>query len=103
METNTESLFFFPCCSAMAGCECGAGVRAALTMGDGVERGRGQGRVRSGQPGHTHRRIGATQGGEISPYISPILQSWTSLSCINLISISMLKLENSNSRPSTAL
>ena len=38
----------------MAGCEGGAGVRAALTMGDGVERGgRGQGRVRSGQPGHT--------------------------------------------------
>ena len=54
METNTESSFLFPCCSAMAGCEGGAGVRAALTMGDGVERG-GAGAGQSTQrPAGTH-------------------------------------------------
>ena len=50
METNTESSFLFPCSSGWL--EAGAGVRAALTMGDGVERGReGQSTQR---PGGTH-------------------------------------------------
>ena len=102
METNTESSFFAPLLLCLAGWECGAGVRAALTMGDGVERGEREGAEYAAASPDTHI-AGATQGGEIAPYISPILQSWTSLSCINLTLISMLKLENSNSRPSTAL
>ena len=68
METNTESSFLFPCSSGWL--EAGAGVRAALTMGDGVERGRGQrGRVRSGRAGHTHRRSYAGQR-DISLYLT---------------------------------
>ena len=45
----------------MAGCECGAGVRAALTMGDGVERG-GAG---AGQSTQRPARTRATQAGSL--------------------------------------
>ena len=79
METNTESSFLFPCSSGWL--EAGAGVRAALTMGDGVERGReGAEYAAAGRDTHI---AGATQGREISPYISPILQSWNILYCIS--------------------
>ena len=54
METNTESSFFVPLLLCLAGCTGGAGVRAALTMGDGVERG-GAGAGQSTQrPAGTH-------------------------------------------------